>query len=123
MLEGAGFGVVGAVEIVEVVDAFGEADVVDGDCDCDGDGEIGSVFGEAGIGVGEGDFEEVGDGDGDGEGDFEEVGDGDGELLVVTLTPLFQINFLLNLIQVYFLPLTVTVLPIFEHEVPGLTCA
>jgi len=109
MLEGAGFGVVGAVEIVEVVDAFGEADVVDGDCDGDCDGEIGSVFGEAGIGVGE--------------GDFEEVGDGDGELLVVTLTPLFQINFLLNLIQVYFLPLTVTVLPIFEHEVPGLTCA
>jgi hypothetical protein len=40
-----------------------------------------------------------------------------------TATPLFQINFLPDLTQVYLIPADVLVRPTFLHVVPGLTAA
>jgi len=63
-----------------------------------------------GVGVGVG----VGDAEGDGSGVGVTVGTG-----LMTVTPLFQTNFLPLLIHVYFLPADVEVAPTFEQVAPA----
>ena len=75
-----------------------------------------------GVGVGVG----VGDGVGVGEGVGVGVGEGVGEgvgVTFLTATPLFQINFFPDLMQVYLIPDDVLVFPSVLHVVPGLTAA
>ena len=73
-----------------------------------------------GVGVGVG----VGDGVGVGEGVGVRVGVGEGVgVTFLTATPLFQTNFLPDLIQVYLIPDDVLVWPSTLQAVPGLTAA
>jgi hypothetical protein len=70
------------------------------------------------VGVGDGDGDGVGEADGDG------VGEADGEAVGFgSVTPLFQINFLPDLIHVNLLPFAVAVLPTFLQGSPALTAA
>ena len=70
------------------------------------------------LGVGVGVDVGVGVGEGEGVGVAEGVGVGVGR---ETFTPLLHTNFLPDLIQVYFKPLTVDVVPAFLQELPCLT--
>jgi hypothetical protein len=73
----------------------------------------------------EGDAVALGEGDAValGEGDAVALGEGDALVTLLLTTPLFQISFFLDLMQVNFLPLKVDVFPIFEHAVPGFMAA
>ena len=73
-----------------------------------------------GVGEGVGVGVAVGVGEGVGVGVGVGVATGTG---FFTATPLFQINFLPDLTQVYLIPADVLVRPTFLHVVPGLTAA
>ena len=76
------------------------------------------VFVSIGVGVGEVEGVGVGVGVGEGEGVGVSEGVGSGR---ETFTPLLQTNFLPDLMQVYFKPLTVDVVPTLVQELPCLT--
>jgi hypothetical protein len=85
---------------------------------------IGGTVGTVGVGVTVGVGITVGVGEGVGVGVGEGVGVGVGVGVgLTTATPLFHTSFLPLLIHVYFLPLTVEVIPAFLHVAPALTAA
>jgi hypothetical protein len=79
-------------------------DNLSGVAETDGVGDVDTIKEGEGVGVGAGKLDEEGVG--------ELVGFG-------TSTPLLQINFFPDLVQVYCLPLRIFVIPSFEHFDPG----
>jgi hypothetical protein len=66
----------------------------------------------------------LGDGVGDAIGGITEVGDGEGFIVGLTTgTPLFHTSFLPDLMQVYFFPFDVEVVPTFLQVSPALIAA
>jgi len=86
--------------------------------DCEGDGAGGDEISKDWDGEGEGDWD--GDGEGEGEGEGDAVTTTFGFLIA---TPLLQTNFFPDLIQVYFFPVTILVIPADGQVVPGLIAA